>query len=332
MPTRPWRRAALVQDLHDAPVLEQRDARLRRRHVDEELFPHALANRRKCTPEDQADREERRRDRRAAVGDERQRNSGRRREADHHRGVDDDREEDHARSGRATRKTPPRSRAVCASFSARRKSAAKSPSTRITPRNPHSSAMTARMKSVCWTGRNRSCALRAAAEPLARETAGADGDLRLAHLVARAEDVGVGVQERPDPLLLVVLQEEPRRRPPRRRRSRTIATQPFARQPAEEAGRRRGAAGTSARGRCRAAGRRAAPAAPTIAPSLTNVGHVDARVVLVLEEVRDEQRGRDLGELRRLELELTEPDPGADVGDPLAERRGDRRRGRRQAQ
>ena len=24
------------------------------------------------------------------------------------------------------------------------------------PRNPHSSAMTARMKSVCWTGRKRS--------------------------------------------------------------------------------------------------------------------------------------------------------------------------------
>ena len=42
--------AALVQHLDDPPVLGQRDARLGRGRVDEELFPHALANRRYSTP------------------------------------------------------------------------------------------------------------------------------------------------------------------------------------------------------------------------------------------------------------------------------------------
>ena len=58
---------------------------------------------------------------------------------------------------------------------------------------------------------------------------------------------------------------------------------------------------------------------PTIAPSLKSVAGVQPGVVLVLEEVRDEQRRRDLGELRRLELELADADPGPHVGDALAE-------------
>ena len=41
---------ALVEDLDDAAVLEEGDARLGRRRVDEELFPHAFANRRYSTP------------------------------------------------------------------------------------------------------------------------------------------------------------------------------------------------------------------------------------------------------------------------------------------
>ena len=60
-------------------------------------------------------------------------------------------------------------------------------------------------------GQETQLALRAAAESLAREAARADGDLGLADLVAGAEHVGVGVQERADPRLLVVLEEEPAR-------------------------------------------------------------------------------------------------------------------------
>ena len=40
----------LVKDLDDAAVLGEGDPRLRWRRVDEELFPHALANRRYSTP------------------------------------------------------------------------------------------------------------------------------------------------------------------------------------------------------------------------------------------------------------------------------------------
>jgi hypothetical protein len=42
--------SALVKDLHDAAVLGESGPRLGRRRVDEELFPHAFANRRYSTP------------------------------------------------------------------------------------------------------------------------------------------------------------------------------------------------------------------------------------------------------------------------------------------
>ena len=41
---------ALVEDLHDAALLRESHPRLRSRRVDEELFPHAFANRRYSTP------------------------------------------------------------------------------------------------------------------------------------------------------------------------------------------------------------------------------------------------------------------------------------------
>ena len=41
---------ALVEHLDDAAVLRERHARFGRGRVDEKLFPHALANRRKSTP------------------------------------------------------------------------------------------------------------------------------------------------------------------------------------------------------------------------------------------------------------------------------------------
>src|SRR5262249_20389007 len=40
----------LVHDLHDTAVFQNGNPRLGRRRVDEELFPHALANRRYSTP------------------------------------------------------------------------------------------------------------------------------------------------------------------------------------------------------------------------------------------------------------------------------------------
>ena len=54
-------------------------------------------------------------------------------------------------------------------------------------------------------------ALRTGAESLSGETAGADRDLRLPYLIARAEHVRLRIQERSDALLLVVLEKKPPR-------------------------------------------------------------------------------------------------------------------------
>ena len=52
-------------------------------------------------------------------------------------------------------------------------------------------------------------ALRPLAVPLAGDLAGADGDLRLVRVIAAAERIGAGVDERLDPVLLIRLERTP---------------------------------------------------------------------------------------------------------------------------
>ena len=161
-------------------------------------------------------------------------------------------------------------------------------------------------------------ALRAGAEALSGEAAGADRDLRLPHLISRAEHVRLGIQERADPLLLVVREDEPpdageeghgdeerdpclpgkpaeeerhaEKRKERRRQSRVGLEED------EKEGDR------------------------DDRPDLRNGGALHPGVVLVLEEVREKKRRRHLRQLCRLELEPSDPDPRLHVRDPLAEK------------
>ena len=156
-------------------------------------------------------------------------------------------------------------------------------------------------------GKEPQLALRARPEALSGEAPRADRDLGLPDLVTGLQDVMVGVQERLDPLLLVVLQEEPTG--PREHRDRDEDRDPSPRrQPPEEKSddqeRQEGQREPQVRLRENEQEREADDRA-----QLDEGGQTQARVVLILEEIRDEQRRRDLGELGRLKLEASETDP-----------------------
>ena len=67
---------------------------------------------------------------------------------------------------------------------------------RSPPMKPSSSARVANTKSVAWTGRKSPWVCVPFVRPLPTQPARPDRDLRLVELVARALDVGVGVEER----------------------------------------------------------------------------------------------------------------------------------------
>ncbi len=166
-------------------------------------------------------------------------------------------------------------------------------------------------------GQESELALRPAAESLAGEPARAHRDLRLSDLIARAEQVAVGIQERADARLLVVLQDEPAG-PGDHGDDQEDRDPAAGRQAAEEQAHekeRKKRHGESHVGLEKDEERRQAHDRR----ELHERRGVKPAVLLVLEEVGDEQGRRDLGELRGLELELADPDPGAHIGDRLAE-------------
>ena len=68
--------------------------------------------------------------------------------------------------------------------------------------------MTAKMKSVERSGRNSSCAWLPLQIALAEHAAGADRDLRLDDVIARAERIVLRIEERQHALPLIVVQQE----------------------------------------------------------------------------------------------------------------------------
>ena len=163
-------------------------------------------------------------------------------------------------------------------------------------------------------------ALRPLLPPLPEDPARADGDTRLAHLVAGAAGGEVGVEEGPDPVLLVVLQDEPRRAD--RERARQDESAPDAPREASEVERREEE---------RDVGERHAEVGLEEDEGHRERDDADERAdrpggeegaVVVLEDPGEEEDGRDACELGRLELEAAEEtDPRLRARDRRAEDR-----------
>src|SRR5206468_922336 len=116
-----------------------------------------------------------------------------------------------------------------------------------------------------------------------------------------------GVQERLDPLLLIVLQEEPARTREDGDSDEDRDPSPGWQAPEEEPDdQERQECQREAQIRLREDENKGDA---DDGAELDEGGQAQAHVVLVFEEIRDEQRRRDLGELGRLKLEASETDP-----------------------
>src|SRR5580765_2132011 len=179
----------------------------------------------------QPDRRQGRGHRRAPVREKRQGNAGRRKEADHHSGVQEHRKEE--TRGQAEHQEGP-------AAVARVRSEPEPPQDdrRVEGKHGEDPQEAPFLREhgedeIGMTDRQEAeLALRAAPVSLPDKAARADRDLRLAHLVTGARNVRVGMDEGRDPLLLVVLQEEPSDRARRDERGREQGPVPGA-HPAE---------------------------------------------------------------------------------------------------
>src|SRR5262249_53569536 len=251
-----------------------------------------------------------------AVGHERQRDAGRRQEADHHRGVDRHGKEEDPREGEDQEDSPavprgPRERQT--SQNERREE----PEHGDDPEEPPLLSDHREDEVGVLDRQEAQLALRPRPETLPRKSSGPHGDLGLGDLVAGLQDVPVGIQERLDPILLVVLQEEPAGARESRNRDRdgdpSLERQPAEEKPDDEQRKER-----QRQPEIRLSeGQEERDADDR--PELDEGRESKPPLLLVLEEIGDEQRRRDLGQLRRLELEAPEADPRAHVGDALAE-------------
>src|SRR5437867_5043563 len=266
--------------------------------------------------ENQADSEERSGDRRSSVGDERKRNARGGEETDHHRSVHDDREKEHRRDCQ-DEKHP-----AAVSRHARERQRSQEQHREEEEHQADSEEPPLlrdhRENEVgVLDGQEAQLALSPRPETLPREAPGAHGDLRLSDLVPRSEDVRLRIQERADPLLLVVRQHEPA--DAREERDSDDDRDPGAGRKAPEEERH---GGERKKRRGETGVRLEKDEEKRDADDHADFHERRAlhlHVVLVLEQVREEERGRDLGELGGLELKAADADPGLDVRDPLPE-------------